>query len=380
LVETLGAEQVDFDAFDARLISISDRLSATQFQSAVQLNREHAAHLMADTNAHAWHLPLGLPSALTSIAEQLLCAHLQNTHSKLVCLWTEGSAMVEPSYLLMSGLPHPSNYTALLDGSWSTNDWSSVAAAVAAAPSFDMTLVNEPQLLSYQSAELSDVGLARSVNQDACLARPEIGLWVVADGMGGHRDGDVASRMVCDALADLTPAASLELTVTAVQERLQAVNAHLQHAATRSVNPVQSGSTVVVLLVRGDHCAILWAGDSRVYRWRNDELTQLTQDHNWAAIGGDDDPQANAITRAVGGEATLVLDVYRDQVRAGDRYLLCSDGLTREVPDVRLATLLAQSSIEHCAHELVSAALNAGGSDNVSVIVVEARQDAVSGE
>lgn len=376
LVETLSADQVDFNAFDARLAAISERLDATQFQSAVQLDRTQAAQLMADSSERTWHLPLGLPSALSSISEQLLCAHLQRLHGTLVSFWTEGSAVVEPSYLLMSGLPHPSSHAALLDGSWPTNGWSSVTATVAVAPSFDVTLVNEAPLLSYRSAELSDVGLARSVNQDAYLARTEIGLWAVADGMGGHRDGDVASRMVCDALVELVPVASLELMIAAVQEHLQAVNAHLQHAATRIINPVQSGSTVVVLLARGDQCAILWAGDSRVYRLRNDEFTQLTQDHNWAAGGGEaDDPQANAITRAVGGEEVLVLDVYRDRVKAGDRFLLCSDGLTREVPDTRIATLLAQSSIEHCAHELVSAALNASGSDNVSVIVVEARQD-----
>src|SRR5690606_11807687 len=116
-------------------------------------------------------------------------------------------------------------------------------------------------------------------------------------------------------------------------------------------------------------------GDSRVYRLRHGCLTQLTTDHTWAAelnlqnAGTEVD---HAITRAVGGEASLVLDLHRDRVRLGDRYLLCSDGLTQEVDDERIAALLSGADVAECAQLLLEATLQAGARDNVTVIVIEA--------
>jgi serine/threonine protein phosphatase PrpC len=117
-----------------------------------------------------------------------------------------------------------------------------------------------------------------------------------------------------------------------------------------------------------------------VYRCRDDELVQLTRDHSWAADVGAPAVESSAITRAVGGEELLTLDVLHEQIQVGDRYLLCSDGLTREVSDEHIGRLLAQSSLDHCVHELVSAALTAGGNDNVTVVVVEAHEWVVSAE
>jgi protein phosphatase len=129
---------------------------------------------------------------------------------------------------------------------------------------------------------------------------------------------------------------------------------------------------VVTLLARGSTCAVLWAGDSRAYRLRNGGLEQLTRDHSFAALHGDEGVDSHAITRAVGGEATLELDVIRDRVHPGDRFLLCSDGLTRMVPADQLASLLAQADIGRAVEELIKATLAAGAPDNVTALVVEA--------
>jgi len=135
----------------------------------------------------------------------------------------------------------------------------------------DTTQVPENTAPQYRSAGATHTGLVRPSNQDAFVERPSLrpslGLWAVADGMGGHRDGDVASRMIRDALEGHAGAATLEEAIDDVRQRMSDVNTTLYSAAVRPINPVQSGSTVVVLLIRELSCAVLWAGDSRVYRF-----------------------------------------------------------------------------------------------------------------
>jgi len=244
----------------------------------------------------------------------------------------------------------------------------------------DTTQVPENTAPQYRSAGATHTGLVRPSNQDAFVERPSLrpslGLWAVADGMGGHRDGDVASRMIRDALEGHAGAATLEEAIDDVRQRMSDVNTTLYSAAVRPINPVQSGSTVVVLLIRELSCAVLWAGDSRVYRLRDGRLAQLTRDHTWASqMNLEEAPGEeldHSITRAVGGEDVLLLDVYRDRVRHGDRYLLCSDGLTRELSAARIALLLSTGDAQESTDALIKATLDAGAHDNVTVVVVDA--------
>lgn len=243
------------------------------------------------------------------------------------------------------------------------------------------TLVEEDIHPVYVSAAVTDVGLLRSSNQDAFVALDQAGLWGVADGMGGYRDGDVASRMVCEALSALGPTgsfeeAAFEQAIQALRQSMSQVNASLHGFATREINPIVSGTTVAMFLVRRTSCAVLWAGDSRIYRLRHRRLTQLTTDHTWAAELNLQDPSEeadHAITRAVGGETTLLLDIRRDRVRLGDRYLLCSDGLTRELTNEQIAELLAEGDVQQCAQALIDATLRTSARDNVTVVIVEAQ-------
>jgi serine/threonine protein phosphatase PrpC len=237
------------------------------------------------------------------------------------------------------------------------------------------TLVEEDIHPVYVSAGISDVGRLRPSNQDAFAELNEVGVWVVADGMGGYRDGDVASRMVCESLQNLSAEGTLEQAIEVLRQRMTDVNRRLYEASIRRINPVVSGSTVAMLLVRRTSCAVLWAGDSRVYRWRHHRLVQLSTDHTWAAelnLQHADEEADHAITRAVGGEGSLALDVRRDKVLLGDRYLLCSDGLTRELSDAEIAVAMAAPDIQSCAKKLIDATLRAGARDNVTVVVVEA--------
>jgi protein phosphatase len=237
------------------------------------------------------------------------------------------------------------------------------------------TLVEEDIHPVYISAGISDVGRLRPSNQDALAELNDVGVWAVADGMGGYRDGDVASRMVCEALQGLSAEGTLDQAVEVLRQRVSDVNRRLYEASVRRINPIVSGSTVAMLLVRRTSCAVLWAGDSRIYRWRQNRLMQLTTDHTWAAelnLQHADEEADHAITRAVGGESTLALDVRRDKVHLGDRYLLCSDGLTRELSDTQIAAAMAAPDVQSCARKLIEATLKAGARDNVTVVVVEA--------
>ncbi len=230
--------------------------------------------------------------------------------------------------------------------------------------------------VGFRSAAGSDVGAVRKINEDAFVERSEVGLWAVADGLGGHRNGEVASHMVCDALADLVPDRTFDRTIEAARARLQAVNDYLLSSGPHATLADRSASTVVMLLARGAACAVLWAGDSRVYRWRAGELEMLTRDHSLdessRAPGAE---TSNAITRAVGVQPYLTLDLRRERAQVGDRFLLCSDGLTRTIPEARIKDVLGVPDIRQAVRNLVDATLAAGAPDNVTVVIAEAFSD-----
>ena len=127
-----------------------------------------------------------------------------------------------------------------------------------------------------------------------------------------------------------------------------------------------------MLLLRGQRSAILWAGDSRAYRWRAGTLEQLTRDHSLAALGPITAAESSVITRAVGVDIDLTLDVHRDAVRPDDRFLLCSDGLTRVIPEEEIRNWLQSPDIHTAVEGLIKATLNAGAPDNVTVLIAEA--------
>lgn len=231
----------------------------------------------------------------------------------------------------------------------------------------------------WTSASLSHVGLVRAINEDAYLDQPERGLWAIADGMGGHAFGDVASRMVVEALNKVPQPNSLVKFVTDTRDRLQIVNRQLRaKAATHNVQII--GTTVVVLLAWDSYCGYLWAGDSRIYLYRNGILTQLTRDHSRVeelkSLGSRasedliNPPSRNMITRAVGAAGTLDLDNETMEVNDGDMFLLCSDGLSNEVSEQEMRSALAPGSCRQASDALIDMALKRGGRDNISAVVV----------
>lgn len=226
---------------------------------------------------------------------------------------------------------------------------------------------------------LTHVGRVRPLNEDSILALPDQRIWVVSDGMGGHAAGDFASQAVVEAAASV----SAELPAA---ERMQALRAALSraHDAIRAEGERRGatiGATVVALMLAEEHFVAFWAGDSRLYRFRDGGIELLTTDHSavadlvtsgtmtWDEVEAL--PQSNAITRAAGVGETLVLDKIRGELRVGDRFLLCSDGLNKYAGFETLRRAVASAPIETVTDKLVQIALDGGGGDNISVIVVD---------
>ena len=371
LLDTLAEDDIDFDRFDARVARLRDTLSDMHRSRPVVLDAAAAA-VLAGPSESGWHMPLGSVEHLTSVWTQIVSHRLADLYAPLSLWWTDGSTVVQPSCVVANGLPHPTSFKSFLDGSWASERWRSIAASVEERGTLDDTLQIPRTVLSCRSAGQTDVGRVRSVNQDAFLERSDVGLWVVADGLGGHADGDVASRMVCDALADIPPTAALDDLVDQVREKIAHVNDHLLRTSARSRRGAKIGSTVVVLLIRGARFALLWAGDSRIYRLRDAELQQLTHDHSAATIVDGRRIDSNVVTRAIGVVPDVMLDEIRDEVRPGDRFLLCSDGLTRKMADDGIEAWMRHADIDVAVEGLIEAVLAAGAPDNVTAVIVEA--------
>lgn len=369
LIETLETDRIDFDAFDAQVAALAPSLESG-LPERLALAADAAA-VLGDAAA-LWQLPMGGSEDVPVVFQQLAYRRLAAVHEPVVFWWTDGSSDVEPSCLVSKGLPEPSAFAALLDGHWRESPWQGVTATVDTGDTVEMA-VDAVGPLAFRSAAASHVGLVRANNEDAFIERPEVGLWAVADGLGGHRDGEVASHMVCDAMAELNPLPTFDETLYAARERLQAVNEQLLRQAGAGALTERSASTVVLLLARGSTCAVLWAGDSRVYRYRAGVLEEMSRDHTAAEDAtADGEPRTNTITRAVGVHPTLPLDLLRDRIRPGDRFLLCSDGLTRLVPEAQIEKWLQTAELEEAVGGLIRETLAAGAPDNVTVIIVEA--------
>ena len=226
-------------------------------------------------------------------------------------------------------------------------------------------------------------GAKRKHNEDTYVARPDLGVWAVADGAGGHQAGEVASGMIAEALESIPPGLSASELLAQVRMRIEGTHAALRDLAAQRGPNVTVASTVVVMMARNEHFACLWAGDSRAYLLRQGELRQITRDHSLVqelvdsgAIRpeeAENHPRANVITRAVGAELDdFALDKVSGRLMPGDRFLLCSDGLSKTLPELQIADLLGASDGVPPPQALITAALAMNVTDNVTAVMVEA--------
>jgi serine/threonine protein phosphatase PrpC len=224
-------------------------------------------------------------------------------------------------------------------------------------------------------------GTKRTVNQDSYVNRPDLGIWAVADGAGGHQGGEIASGMLRQALEALPRALDNTALLARISYAVSKTHAELRRLAEAQGPSVMMASTVVALVVRDGHYACLWAGDSRAYLLRKGRMHQITHDHSLVqelldagkitAAEADAHPHGNIITRAVGADETLELDKVTDHLRDGDRFLLCSDGLFKTLPEAEIARLLAPGAEEAPTQAMIAAAVAQHASDNVTAVAVE---------
>ncbi len=233
---------------------------------------------------------------------------------------------------------------------------------------------------AFESAVRTHVGHKRKLNEDAVLHAPGADLWAVADGMGGHDAGELASAMVVERLGGISGVQGLQSLLDAVIGSLLAVNAELVSLAGTAYKQRVIGSTVVGLLLAENRYACFWAGDSRAYLVRGGGIEQVTTDHSLVQSlidagmleekDAESHPNANVVTRAVGADEALHVDTVVGDCRPGDVFLLASDGLTRLVKQDQLLAVLSANGVDAAADRLLEQALEAGAPDNVSLIIV----------
>lgn len=237
----------------------------------------------------------------------------------------------------------------------------------------------------WTSCAITHTGHVRKHNEDAILDHREQGLWLVADGMGGHWGGDQASQAIVDAMVDFNRQQDLSDNVAEIELRLKEANRTcMRTSAARAGKKRVMGSTAVMLFAHDPFCFFIWVGDSRVYRRRGDQTQQMTRDHSLVQElvtqgkitpkEAETHPSGNVITRAVGAGHQLQIDLEFATTEPGDTFLLCSDGLYRHVSDEEIGELLRLPNINEASSRLLSLALSRGGSDNISIVVARTQK------
>jgi protein phosphatase len=241
---------------------------------------------------------------------------------------------------------------------------------------------------------LTDVGLVRDHNEDSIGENRDLGLAVLADGMGGHRGGEVASAItvstilesLADELKNIRPGdideeTGFSLESIAVNDAVIKANENVFTSSNENSRYRGMGTTVVVLLFHNNHFTVAHVGDSRLYRYRDGELEQITRDHSlmqelvdkgfYTTEQARESLNKNLVTRAIGAEESVQVDVHEDAAHPGDIYLLCSDGVTDMLEDDAILNTIADNSddLEKIATELIRLSNESGGKDNISAIL-----------
>ena len=240
----------------------------------------------------------------------------------------------------------------------------------------------------FETGAVIHAGCIRDYNEDRFLAAPESGIWLVADGMGGHYGGDFAAEAIVENVRSVQRVASAHELQSRTIDRIQQAN-HLIQERSAHMEGITIGATVAALMVFDSHFACVWCGDSRVYQMRDGRLNQVTRDHTEvqelldrgviSQQQAETWPRKNVITRAVGVAAQAQLDNVYGMLKDRDTFLICSDGLTGHVSDGEIQRLITGASPQLACDRLLQLTLDRGATDNVTIVVVRCGQKTVVG-
>ena len=245
------------------------------------------------------------------------------------------------------------------------------------------TTVRRP--IKWNTSFDTNVGMVRTVNEDSVMVNPDAGLWAVADGMGGYEAGDIASKMIVSSLEEIEKGEYLSDVVDKIEDKILDANHRILEYSEIMHDGRMLGSTIVSLLIKGQVGVCMWAGDSRLYLLRNNQLQQLSRDHSHVqelldqgTITEEDainHPDGNVITRAVGTSKELYVDITAFNVQIGDTFLLCSDGLYNAVDESEISYHMQSHDIDNAIKQMIVKSLENGAPDNVSIIMVKSVSD-----
>ena len=242
--------------------------------------------------------------------------------------------------------------------------------------------------ISFQisSDGVTDTGHVRNKNEDSILVHADENVWIVADGMGGHHAGDFASQTITNNLSLFKQHTSLDDSILLLEENILNSNSAIRKKSDKLGRNATIGSTVVCVYIWHNLLFTFWAGDSRLYRFRDAKLERLTEDHSYVeelvrmgkieARDAEEHPAANVVLKAVGIDDKLCLDFDYFEVQDEDIYIICSDGLYKDLEETKITTIIESNpeDMAELSQALLAASLDAGGTDNTSIITLKMRQ------
>ena len=245
---------------------------------------------------------------------------------------------------------------------------------------------SSPISFQVSSHGVTDVGRVRSKNEDSILVNDDENVWIVADGMGGHHAGDFASQTITSNISLFKQHDSLDDSILLLEENILNSNSVIRKKSFKLGRNATIGSTVVCVYIWNNFLFTFWAGDSRLYRFRNATLERLTEDHSYVeelvrmgkieARDAEEHPAANVVLKAVGIDDQLCMDFEYFKLQDGDIFIICSDGLYKDLAESKISPIIESNSEDMIAlsQALLASSLDAGGTDNTSIITMKIYQ------